>query len=66
MHLVTYMNCEKIPLLILVQYKGVFSEMEFTVSLFSNVRVVVKHGFLIFLANLMHILLYKDGIVHLC
>ena len=36
MHLVTYMNCDTVPFLLLVQYKGGLSEIEFTVTLFSN------------------------------
>ena len=39
MHLVSYMNWDKIPYLILVQYQGGLSEMEFTVSLFSNASI---------------------------
>ena len=36
MHLVTYMNWDTVPFLILVQYKGGLSEMEFSVSILSN------------------------------
>ena len=34
MHLVTYTNRDTVPFLLLVQYKGGFSEIEFIVSLF--------------------------------
>ena len=40
MHLVTYMNWDKVPFLRLVQYKGGLSEIEFTVTLFSNASMV--------------------------
>ena len=40
MHLVTYMNCDTVPFLLLVQYKGGLSEIEFTVTLFSNASMV--------------------------
>ena len=36
MHLVTYTNRDTVPLLLLVQYKGGLSEIEFTVTLFSK------------------------------
>ena len=39
MHLVTYMNYDTVPFLLLVQYKGGLSEIEFTVTLFSNVSM---------------------------
>ena len=39
MHLVTYMNWDTVPFLFLVQYKGGLSEIEFTVTLFSNERI---------------------------
>ena len=39
MHLVTYMNLDTVPFLIKVQYKGGLSEIEFTVTLFSNARI---------------------------
>ena len=41
MHMVTYMNCDTVPFLLLVQYKGGLSEIEFTVSLFSNVGMIL-------------------------
>ena len=34
MHLVINTNCDTVPFLVLVQYKGSLSEIEFTVSLF--------------------------------
>ena len=40
MHLVTYMNCDTVPFLLLVQYKGGLSAIEFTVTLFSNASMV--------------------------
>ena len=40
MHRVTYMNCDTAPFLLLVQYKGGLSEIEFTVTLFSNASMV--------------------------
>ena len=36
MHLVTYKNCDTVPFLLLTQYKGGLSEIEFTVTLFST------------------------------
>ena len=43
MHLVTYMNCDTVPFLLLIQYKGGLSEIEFTVTLFSNTSMVFLH-----------------------
>ena len=40
MHLVTYINCDTVPFLLLVQFKGSLSEIEMTVTLFSNVSMV--------------------------
>ena len=40
MHLVMYTNCGTVPFLLLVQYRGGLSEMEFTVTLFSNAGMV--------------------------
>ena len=40
MHLVIYTNCDTVPFLLLVQYKGGLSEIEFTVTLFSNASMV--------------------------
>ena len=55
MHLVIYTNCDTVPFLLSVQYKGGLSEIEFTVTLFSNRGM----GFLTFLAVLIHFFLYK-------
>ena len=41
MHLVTYTNCDTVPFLLLVQYKGSLSEIEFIVSLFSNACMIL-------------------------
>ena len=40
MHLVIYTNCYTVPFLLLVQYKGDLSEIEFTGTLFSNAGVI--------------------------
>ena len=40
MHLVIYTNCDIVPFLLLVQYQGGLSEIEFTVNLFSNTSMV--------------------------
>ena len=55
MHLVTYTNRDTVPFLLLVQYKGGLSEIEFTVTLFSNTGMI----FFIFLEDLGHFFLYK-------
>ena len=39
MHLVTYMNLDTVPFLILVQYKGGMSEIKITVSLLSKASI---------------------------
>ena len=60
MHLVTYMNCDMVPFLLLVQYKGGLSEIEFTVTLFSNVSMVCLP-----FSQIFYISSYiKGGIVH--
>ena len=41
MHLVTYTNRDMVPFLLLVQYKGGLSEIELTVTLFSNVGMIL-------------------------
>ena len=41
MHLVTYANRNMVPFLLLVQYKGGLSEIEFTVTLFSNTGMIL-------------------------
>ena len=60
MHLVTYMNCDAVPFLLLVQYKGGLSEIEFTVTLFSNTSMV----FLPFSQILCISSYIRSGIVH--
>ena len=55
MHLVIYTNCDTVPFLLLVQYKGGLSVIEFTVTLFSNAGMV----FLPFWQFFMHFFLYK-------
>ena len=62
MHLVTYTNCDKVPFLLLVQYKGGLSEIEFTVSLFSNAGMI----WLTFSKILCISSYIKGGIAHLC
>ena len=62
MHLVTYTNRDTVPFLLLVQYKGGLSEIEFTVSLFSNAGII----FLSFLKILCISLYIKGGIAHFC
>ena len=62
MHLVIYTNCDMVPFLLLVQYKGVLSEIEFTVTLFSNVGMI----FLPFSQFVCISSYIKDGIVHFC
>ena len=41
MHPVTYTNRDTLPFLLLVQYKGGLSELEFTVTLFSNPGMII-------------------------
>ena len=55
MHLVTYTNRDTVPFLLLVQYKGGLSEIEFIVSFFSNVGIIL----LSFLKILCIFFLYK-------
>ena len=62
MHMVTYTNRDTISFLLLVQYKGGLSEIEFTVSLFSNVSMIL----LSFLKILCISLYIKGGIAHFC
>ena len=62
MHLVIYMNCDTVPFLLLVQYKGGLSEIMFTVTLFSNAGMV----FLPFLQFLCISSYIKAGIVNFC
>ena len=55
----TYMNCDTVPFQLLVQYKGGLSEIEITVTLFSNARMV----FLPFLQILCISSYIRSGIV---
>ena len=41
MHMVTYTKRDTVPFLLLAQYKGGLSEIEFTVSLFSNACMIL-------------------------
>ena len=60
MHLVTYTN--RVPFLLLVQYKGGLYEIEFTVTLFSNASMIL----LSFLKILCISFYIKGGIAHFC
>ena len=60
MHLVIYTNCDTVPFLLLVQYKGGLSEIEVTVTLFSIASMV----FLPFSQILCISSYLKGGIVH--
>ena len=62
MHLVIYTKCDMVPFLLLVQYKDVLSEIEFTVTLFSNAGMI----FLPFSQFVCISSYIKDGIVHFC
>ena len=62
MHLVSYMNCDMVPFLLLVQYKGGLSVIEFTFTLFSNAGM----AFLPFSQILCISSYIKTGIVHFC
>ena len=59
MHLVTYTNRDMVPFLLLVQYKGGLSEIEFIVSLFSNTCMIS----LLFLKILCTSIYIKGGIL---
>ena len=62
MHLVTYTNPDMVPFLLLVQYKGGLSEIEFTVTLFSNTGIIFSS-----FSKILCISPYiKGGIVHFC
>ena len=65
MHLVTCTNCDTVPFLLLVQYKGGLSEIEFIVSLFSNACMILLH-FLKILEILCTSHYIKVGIAHSC
>ena len=63
MHLVTYTNRDTVPFLLLVQYKGGLSEIEFIVTLFSNAVMI----FLLCFSKILYISSYiKGGIAHFC
>ena len=62
MHLVTYTNRDTVPFLLLVQYKGGLSEIELTVSLFSNAGMIL----LSFLKILCIASYIKGGIALFC
>ena len=62
MHLVIYTNCDTVPFLLLVHYKGGLSKIEFTVTLISNAGMV----FLPFSQILCISSYIKGGIVHFC
>ena len=62
MHLVTYTNRDTVPFLLLVQYKGSLSEIEFTVTLFSNAGMN-----LLSFSKILSIFSYiKGGIAQFC
>ena len=62
MHLVTYTNSDTVPFLLLVQYNGGLSEIEFTVTLFSNTGMI-----LLSFLKILYISTYiKGGIAHFC
>ena len=62
MHMVTCTNCDTVPFLLLVQYKGGLSEIEVTVCLFSNVCMIL----LSFSKIVCFSSYIKDGIAHFC
>ena len=62
MHLVTNRNSDTVPFLPLVQYKGGLSEIEITVTLFSNAGMI-----LLSFSKILCISSYiKGGIAHFC
>ena len=65
MHLVTYTNCDTVPFLLLVQYTGGLSEIEFIVSLFSNACMILSL-FLKILEILCTSHYIKGGIANSC
>ena len=65
MHLVTYTNRHTVLFLLLVQYKGDLSEIEFIVSLFSNACMILL-PILKILEILCTSLYIKGGIAHSC
>ena len=62
MHLVTYTNHDTVPFLLLVQFKGGMSEIEFTVTLISNEGMILS-SFLKILCISTYI---KGGNAHFC
>ena len=62
MHLVTFTNRDTVPFQLLDQYKGSLSEIEFTVTLFSNAGMIL----LSFLKILCISSYIKGGIAHFC
>ena len=62
MHLFTYTNRDTVPFLLLIQYKGGLSEIEFIVTLFSKVGMILL-SFSKFLCISSYI---KGGIAHFC
>ena len=65
MHPVTYTSRDRGPFLLLVQYKGSLSEIEFIVSLFSNACMILLLSLKI-LEILCTSLYIKGGIAHSC
>ena len=62
MHLVTYTNRDTVPFLLLVLYKGGLSDIEFTVTLFSNAGMI-----LLSFSKILCISSYiKGGNAHFC
>ena len=62
MHLATYTNRDTVPFLLLVQYKGGLSEIEFIVTLFSNAGMI-----LLSFSKILCISSYIKGeIAHFC
>ena len=60
MYLVTYMNCDTVPFLLLVQYKGGLSGIQFTATLFSHASM-----FFLPFSQILCISSYtRGGIVH--
>ena len=65
MHLVTYTNRDTVPFLLIVQYKGGLSEIEFIVSLFSNTCMILL--LVLKILEILCISLYiQGGIAHSC
>ena len=62
MHLVTYTNDDMVPFLLLVQYKGGLSEIEFTVTLSSNAGIILLSSLKILCISSY----VMGGIAHFC